>query len=262
MSMTLKEIDSAAELLCSAHSKQLQLLPAELPDQLSPASVAEAYAIQDAVARRRWLELGGRTHTWKTGAPSNEAVPYAAPIPPDVVHSSPAALPAGGFHIIGIESELAYRMGRDLPLRGSAYSVAEIMDAVEGVYVAIEVVDTRLKEWQQAGALWQLADNQITGGLVVGSGRSDWRALEPSQQSVELLVDGVPRVSAQGSHPLTDPRPLLYWIANHCTGRNGGLRAGDLVTTGSWTGLLFVEPGARVVARFPGIGEAEVSFPL
>ncbi|MEH6823806.1 MAG: fumarylacetoacetate hydrolase family protein [Motiliproteus sp.] len=261
MSMTLKEIDSAAELLCSAHAKHDQLLPADLLDQFTPASFDEAYAIQDAVAQKRWIEQGGRTDTWKTGAPSNDAVPYAAPIPPDVIHTSPSKLPASGFHIIGIESELAYRFGRDLPPKGSPYSVEEIMDAVEGVYVAIEVVDTRLKEWQQAGALWQLADNQITGGLVVGSGRSDWRSVDPLQQSVELLVDGVPKVVAQGSHPLKDPRPLVYWIANHCTERNGGIRAGDLVTTGSWSGLVFVEPGARVIARFPGIGEAEVSFP-
>ncbi|MEH6628860.1 MAG: fumarylacetoacetate hydrolase family protein [Motiliproteus sp.] len=261
MSMTQNEIEIAAELLCSAHDNHCQLPSSVLLNTRPPGSFDEAYAIQDAVAQRRWMEKGGRTHTWKTGAPNNETAPYAAPIPPNVVYDGPAELRSNRFHIIGIESELAYRFARDLPPKDTPYTAEEIIDAVAGVYVAIEVVDTRLKDWQQAGKLWQLADNQITGALVMGSGRKDWNCLDPVQQSVELLVDGELLVSNQGSHPLGDPRPLVTWIINHCAGRNGGVKEGDIVTTGSWTGLEFIEPGSHVVARFPGIGEATVSFP-
>lgn len=261
MSMTQNEIAKAAELLCSAHENHCQLLPSVLLNTRPPGSIDEAYAIQDAVAQRRWIEQGGRTHAWKTGAPNNQTAPYAAPIPPSVVYEGPTELVSSHFHIIGIEAELAYRFGRDLPPKDAAYTAEEIGDAVEGVYVAIEVVDTRLKDWQQAGKLWQLADNQINGALVMGTGRSDWNVLDPLQQSVELWVNGQQFMTRQGSHPMIDPRPLVTWIINHCAGRNGGIKAGDIVTTGSWTGLEFVEPGSHVVARFAGVGEATVSFP-
>jgi 2-keto-4-pentenoate hydratase len=46
-------------------------------------------------------------------------------------------------------------------------------------------------------------------------------------------------------------------VAEHC----GGIRAGQIIATGSLTGLRFVEPGAHVVAEFPGLGTVEVTFP-
>jgi 2-keto-4-pentenoate hydratase len=50
----------------------------------------------------------------------------------------------------------------------------------------------------------------------------------------------------------------MPWTLKHLLGRVGGVRAGDIVTTGSWGGLHFAAPGDEVVARFPGIGEAAV----
>ena len=52
----------------------------------------------------------------------------------------------------------------------------------------------------------------------------------------------------------------LFATARAFLERYGGLRAGDVITTGAWTGMHFVDPGAEIVARFPGIGEARVSF--
>jgi 2-keto-4-pentenoate hydratase len=54
--------------------------------------------------------------------------------------------------------------------QGQAYSVDEVPAAIEGVYVAIEVVDMRIKQWQSCAELWKLADNQINAALIIGSG--------------------------------------------------------------------------------------------
>ena len=261
MSLTQTQLEDAAKLLCSAHDNHQQLPMAALAN-CTPQTIEDAYAIQDAVAQKRWISQGGRTTAWKTGAASAAATPYIAPIPPQQVYTGPASLPAKDHHMIGVEAELAYRFAEDLPPRDKPYSPEEVMAAIEGVYVAIEVVDTRLAEWQKAGDWWRLADNQITAGLVIGSGRTDWQDLDPLQQNVELLFDGVTEVSRKGTHPIGDPRPLLPWVANHCTGRSGGLKAGDVIITGSWTGLIFIKPGLEVTARFPGVGEAVVSFPV
>ena len=60
---------------------------------------------------------------------------------------------------------------------------------------------------------------------------------------------------------LDDPAILLPWLANHAATR-GGLRRGTVVTTGSWLGMHFVEPGVEVTVEFAGIGRAAVSFPV
>jgi 2-keto-4-pentenoate hydratase len=106
-------------------------------------------------------------------------------------------------------------------------------------------------------ALWKLADFQSNSALVVGSGTRDWRAIDFKAQRVELRI-GERTIAATGAHPFGNPFRLMPWIAAHCARRAGGLRAGDVVTTGSWTGLEIVLPGHEVIARFPGVGEASV----
>ena len=54
--------------------------------------------------------------------------------------------------------------------------------------------------------------------------------------------------------------PLLAWLARHARERGRPLRAGDVVTTGSCTGLLFAWEGARVQAEVEGVGRVELQF--
>ncbi|UTW11743.1 2-keto-4-pentenoate hydratase [Marinobacterium rhizophilum] len=257
MSLTQTQVEQAAELFLQAYRSGQQI--EDLPPALEPQSKADAYAIQAIVAAAR---CGAPVRTWKVGAPNLDTEPYAAPIFESVVSDSPTLVPAEKLHMIGIEVELAYRFSQDLPPRAQPYSVDEVAAAVEGVYVVIEVVDTRLKAWKTCAELWKLADNQINAALIVGNGVQDWRALDPATLAGELIVDGKVLVRGQGAHSVGDPMHLVHWTANHLTGRNGGLKQGDLVTTGTWTGMQFVEPGAEVVGRFEGVGEARVGFPL
>jgi 2-keto-4-pentenoate hydratase len=131
---------------------------------------------------------------------------------------------------------------------------------VGGVIVAIEICDTRLADQKTASDLWKLADFQNNGALITGSGVARWQAIDWLRQRAELLVNGEPRIDVTGAHPFGDPFRLLPWIVAHCVRRCGGLRAGDIVTTGSWGGVHYVEPGCEVRARFAGIGEAAVTI--
>jgi 2-keto-4-pentenoate hydratase len=224
------------------------------------ASEADAYAIQDAVAAS-WTAAGDRIGAWKAGAPNATTTPSASPIAASTVRPSPVSLPAVRFHVIGVEAELAYRFERDLPARNRPYTTDEVLAAVASMHVAIEVCDTRLAGWKTADAYTKLADNQLNAALVVGDPVQGWRQVAYAGQRCELIVDGKVEKDTTGSHALVDPTPLLPWIVAHCIARNAPLRAGDIVTTGSWNGMVFVEPGASVVVRFPGLGEAKVDFP-
>ena len=239
--------ETMAAALADAHARGTQI-QAEAPMR----DAAQAYEVQQGVWRRLYADAWPRA--WKVGTPNAQSEPTASPV--IALHEGPCTLAGRRFHRIGLEAEVAYRLGRDLPTRGAVHSDEEIAGAIADVVVAIEICDTRLANWATAAELWKLADFQNNGALVTGSGTARWRAIDFSAQRAELIVDGVHRADVTGAHPLGDPFGLMPWIVAHCARRAGGLRAGDVVTTGSWGGVHYVEPGCDVLARFPGIGEA------
>jgi len=231
-------------------------LPFEASAAEAPRDETDAYRVQDLVFAA--LHPGARASAWKVGGPSAEVEPTAAPIAQAGVYRSPASVPGAAFQVIGVEAEIAFRLARDLPARETPYADDVVIAAVGEALVAIELCDARLSNWKNSPALWKLADFQMNAGLVLGGGERDWRMLDFSKQKAELWIDGKRMVEAVGVHPHGNPVRLMPWAAAHCALRNGGLRAGDAVTTGSWTGIQFVQPGCDVMARFPGIGEARV----
>ncbi len=252
-----EEVQAATRALVNAHRAHSQF---SVPEGQALASLDTVYEIQRAVAEELWSANGDSILAWKVGSPSPQATPTAAPIPGSKRYQSPVELKAADFHVIGIEAELAYRLHGDLPPRATPYDEAELSAAVASIHVAIEVCDSRIRNWCEADPSWKLADNQMNAALVIGDGIDDWRSIIPEQQPATLYVDRAIRADVVGAHPYGNPLRLLPWLANHCARHGAGLRAGDVVTTGSWTGMIFVEPGAEVIARFPGIGEAHVIF--
>jgi 2-keto-4-pentenoate hydratase len=92
----------------------------------------------------------------------------------------------------------------------------------------------------------------------------DWMPWEPqrdwSAQRLQVEIDGQPAARYTGTHALADPAYVLPGWLRHATRDGSTMRAGTVVTTGSWCGVLTAHPGNRVVARFEGIGAAEVRF--
>ena len=226
-----------------------------LPDEARPRTPGAAYAIQDAVAARLGA-IGG----WKVGAKSGSSEPTCAPLPAALILRSPQRFAPGRFALNGVEAELAFTLSRDLPPRLQPYGVADLEASVATMHPAIEIVDSRFVDLGAVDALSVLADSQSNGALVVGNGVALPHAFESSTQEVALDIDGVRAVESRGSNPAGDVLSLLAWLANHVAARNGGLRCGDLVTTGSWTGMRFVASGTRVEAAFAGIGGVDVGF--
>lgn len=241
----------ATQLLVEAHRSRTPAQTAGAP----LASESEAYRVQDAVYAALWS--GSRPVAWKAGGPSDKVEPTAAPIPAENLLHSPASVVGATMHMIGVEAEVAFRFAKDLPPRSRPYSERSVAAAVGEVLVAIELCDSRLAGWKETSGLWKLADFQNNGGLVVGSGTKDWQGIDFLQQEVEFRV-GARTVKAKGAHSFGNPLRLLPWLVKHCAKRGYGLHAGDVVTTGAWTGLEIAQPGDEVTARFPGIGEATV----
>jgi 2-keto-4-pentenoate hydratase len=251
--LTADRIERAARALVEA--RRTRDWPADLPADCRPATVEEAYAVQEAVARTL-----GRIGGWKVGAPTPTAEPRRAPLLAALVAPGPATLRGPEFHLIGIEAELAFRVGHDLPRRDAPYGRDEVLDALDTMHPAIEVVDSRFADRTAADPLSQLADNIGNGAFVYGPGLNAWRHLDLARQPVRLTIDGALVYEGKGGNTAGDPLRLVHWLANDLAARGGGLRAGDVVTTGTTTGLRFVEPGAVVEAEFPGLGSVRVEF--
>jgi 2-keto-4-pentenoate hydratase len=229
---------------------------AELSADCRPRNDVEAYAIQDAVARDI-----GPIRGWKTGAATPETEPAYAPI--FTVLAAPGRFPAKTQRLFGIEAEIAFRLARDLPKRDRPYTRDETIAAIASMHPAVELVDSRFADFTKVDAASKLADNQSNGALIHGTAVADWPKLgiDLARPPIAVTIDGKVAAETTGNSG-GDPLRLLTALVNHCTGRTGGLRAGDMVTTGSITGVTFAKPGAAVIADFGSIGTIRLEFPL
>jgi len=161
------------------------------------------------------------------------------------------------LRLIGIEAEIAFRLGRGLPPRAAAYDRAEVV-AGAALHPAIEVVDSRYADFRSLDRLSILADNFANGGLIYGAAVPDWEKLDLGGTRITVTEDGEPFADSAGG-AARDPIAALVDFVNLMSGR-GGTTAGAFVTTGSWTGMVFTKRGARIVADFGPIGRVEVAF--
>ena len=161
----------------------------------------------------------------------------------------------------GLEAEIAFRMGADLPPRAAAYTREEVIAAIASCNPAIEILETAFIDPKACSRLSVLADMQSHGGFVYGPAAPHWDQLDFATEAVTLTVDGAVRVQATGSNTSgTDLVRLLVWLANEGGARTGGLKAGDWVTTGSWTGNTLASAGSPVTARFSNAGSVSMRF--
>jgi len=249
--MNNQQIERAARILVQARRDMKPLTG--LPDGLRPSSITEAHAIQDAVSHQLGRLIGG----FKAAAPPN-GEPTRGVIYGGTIHASPCKLPASTVPQCGVEGEVAFIFRRDLPAREKPYSRNEVAAVVDAC-VAIEVVHSRFAPKAPVSNLEKLADSVSNGALVHDVPRSDWRALPLGKLKVTMNVNGKKSVEQVGGHTTGDPLGIAVALANMWRGK-GGVRAGQIVTCGTFTGLKFLKPGDVCSIRFEGLGAAEVTF--
>ena len=158
------------------------------------------------------------------------------------------------------EPEFAFRMRLDLSPRSSAYSVAEVLDAVDTLHPAIEIPDSRFADFVSAGEPQIIADNACAHLFVLGKpATSDWRALDLVEERPIVTLRGQ-RYVGHGKNVLGDPRVALAWCANELRQLALTLRAGEVVTTGTCHQPLPIQSGDLIAADFGSLGKVSVGF--
>jgi 2-keto-4-pentenoate hydratase len=98
------------------------------------------------------------------------------------------------------------------------------------------------------------------GGFVYGPSFAGWHTLDFNTESVVLAVDGIIRVERTGSNTSGDLLKLIPWLANEGATRTGGLRKGQWITTGSWTGNTLATASSSVSVDFSTAGHVDLCF--
>ncbi len=227
----------------------------ELPEPLRPTTLDEVYAIQDHIAQA-FGPIGG----YKIGAPTPEATPMFAPMPRAWIAPGGAELSGPRWRFRGLEAEIAFQLGADLPPRSTPYPDSEVLAAIASCHPVIEILESGLTDPTGADRLSSLADLQMHGALIFGPPCPDWNKIDWDTEKVILAVDGTIRVERTGSNTSGNLLKLLPWLANHGVARTGGLHAGQWITTGSWTGNTPAMAGSSVDVTFTHAGRVTLHF--
>lgn len=249
MSLYADQIARAADLLIEA-GRSGQMLAA-LPEDLRPANVDEAHAIQD-VARR---VLGHDIGAIKVNV-SGELV-YRGMLSDAVCQPSPAVFDTAPGQFAGIEAEIAFRFPDGLAPSSEPYERDAVAAAAEAC-AAFDLVGTRFRDFMKRTAFERIADGLNAGAFAYGRATRDWRSVNFAAMPVQVAVNGVETFAGTGGHAAGDPFNLVMAYVNSVRGE--GLKPGAILTTGSFCGLLPVAPGQTIIARLGDFDPVEVTL--
>ena len=227
-------------------------------------SIEAAYRVQRKIEAMAAMPRYG----WKVGATSQEAQrvldtegPATAPMFAPFCFQSPADVAVLPGQNASVESEFAFRFARDLPKRPTSYDLDEVIDAVDALLPAIEIVGGRFEGgFSKIGPIRLVADMVAHTAFVSGQEVINWRGIDLRSHSVSLFRNGEKVGEGTGSLVLGDPLLVLHWTANHLLNRGEFIKAGQIVTTGTCTGITPVVEGDDFAADFGTLGKVEVKI--
>jgi 2-keto-4-pentenoate hydratase len=255
---------AAAKTIVTARRNRAPLRP--LAGDAAPQDEAEGYRIQRAV-HDLLLPYVGALVGYKIGCTSPVMQQYLdIPHPcgggvfAKGVHESGASLNAKDFVRVGVECEIAVRLARDLALTEGPFTAEWVGEAIEAYLPAIEIVDDRYVRWETMGAPTLVADDFFAAGCVLGKpvARSD--APDLLHVVGRAVINGVEVGQGTGADVLGHPHNALAWLANHLAAEGRGLRAGQIVLTGSLVKTVWLKAGDEVKMELEGLGRVQVNF--
>jgi 2-keto-4-pentenoate hydratase len=260
----MDKILAAAQIIATARRNRTPLRA--LSADTAPQDEAEGYRIQRAVHDLLLPQVGAMVG-YKIGCTSAVMQQYLG-IPHPCgggvfakgVHDSGVTLRHGDFVRVGVECEIAVRLGHDLPSSQAPFTADTVAHAIEAYHPAIEIVDERYVDWQTLGAPTLVADDFYAAGCVLG--KPVVRSAAPDLLEVvgRALINGVEIGRGTGADVLGHPHHPLAWLANHLAGEGRSLRAGQIVLTGSLVKTVWLNAGDKVTMELSGLGTVQAAF--
>jgi 2-keto-4-pentenoate hydratase len=254
-------LTESAARLDQAEQSRLPLPP--LSQEHPALTPAQAYAIQSA-----WLDLklakGTRIIGRKIGLTSHAMQALLGVDQPDygflldsMVVSSGSTLARADFLLPRIEPEIAFWLARDL--KGPGITIDTVLAATRGVSPALELVDSRIANWQIT-LPDTIADNASSARVIVSEQIVPLDGLDLAAEVVTLTRNGIEVGAGNGAAVLGHPAEAVAWLANKLAEYDIALVAGQLVLPGAMCAAATVSVGETYRAMFTTIGEVSVRF--
>ena len=259
--MKISKIGTAADEIARARLSHTPLAP--LHPFLRPADEAAAYAVQAALHER--LEpIFGRRVGYKIACTTPVMQQYlgihspcSAGVFANGVHKSGVALRFDDYRRIGVECEIAVRLGRDIPGGEAPFTAEGVRDAVVEYMAAIELVDDRYVDWRTTDPPTLIADDFFAAGCVLGEPVTD--PGDPAGLVGTTTINGVEVGRGKGRDVMGHPLNALAWLATSLAGRGRPLRAGEIVLLGSLVETKWLARADHVVIDIAGLGRVEMT---
>jgi 2-keto-4-pentenoate hydratase len=250
----------AAETLFAQHKAGVTF--GSLGPQDGPTTIPDAYDIQDRFVRLLHSQHGD-TIGYKVGltsAPTQSLCGINHPIAGVVLarraHHSGTTVHLKDFRRLGLEFEIAVRIKSDIALREKPHTASTIQPYINGVCAAIELVDDRSADYAKLDVRSLVADNSWNAGIVLSDFAPTWPDLEAVLGTA--TKDGSPIGEGHGRDILGHPFNSVAWLAGQLGSRGVGLKAGQVVMTGSVMKTVFPSENASYRFSIEGIGSIDV----
>jgi 2-oxo-hept-3-ene-1,7-dioate hydratase len=216
------------------------------------------------------LERGRKVIGWKIGLTSRAMqeqlkidTPDSGVLLDDMLFGDGAAIPKSHFIQPRIEAEIAFLMARDLS--GPQVTREDVLAATAHVAPSLEILDTRIQRSDPASGKPRIitdtvSDNAANAGIVLGPQRHHIDAFDLRWVGAIVKRNGVVEETGLGAGVLDDPVTGILWLVHRLAAYGQGLKAGDIVLSGSFVRAIEAPPGSRFEADFGAFGQVSINF--
>lgn len=236
---------------------------APLRDYLDPLDIAEAYAVQE-INTRAWEAQGRRIVGRKAGLTAKAVQVQLGVDQPDfgVLFDDMEVTDGGQLDPARClqakaEAEIAFVLGQGLPSVDT--TPEQVAAAIATVHAAIEIVDSRIADWNITFAD-TVADNGSSAFYLLAKEGKPLPGLDLYTAGMVMEVNGQIASLGAGAAALGHPLNAAAWLARTLAERGEPLKAGDILLAGALGPMVTLNPGDHVVARVGGIGMCSFTY--
>lgn len=236
---------------------------APLTDREADITIEDAYQIQQRMIQRR-LDAGETIIGKKIGVTSKVVMDMLKVDQPDfgmmtsgMVFNEGEAIDTSTMIAPRAEAEVAFVLKSDL--MGPGVTAADVLRATECVVPCFEIVDSRIQDWK-IKIQDTVADNASCGVLVLGGRRKSPADIDLALAGMVLEKNGEIISTSTGAAVQGSPVNAVAWLANTLGNLGIGLKAGEVILSGSQSPLVPVKAGDSLVCTVGGLGGTSVRF--
>ncbi len=238
---------------------------APLRQYLDPTDAEGAYAIQNANTSF-WQEQGRKIVGRKAGLTAKAVQTQLGVLQPDfgVLFDDMRIKDGGNLDPDKCiqpkaEAEIAFILGKDITNPNA--NIDEIKNAIKSANAAIEIVDSRIKDWKITFAD-TVADNGSSAFFVISDIGHSIKSLDLYSCGMVLEANNEIASIGAGAACLGHPLNSVLWLAQTLAQNGAPLRAGDIILSGALGPMVSLKTGQKYTAKIGGIGEVSFSYGL